>query len=111
MERATSIESKTSFNCFPPEILFLIFDYLSSNDIIYTFFFLTQRLNNLLLQNQRYFNYLELLPTNLDTWEIILSIIGSQIKCLNLTTVSLLFKIINYFFTIWFIRREMETYH
>jgi hypothetical protein len=93
MESATSIEFKTSFNCLPTEIIFLIFDYLSSNDIIYTFFFLTQRLNNVLLQNQRYLKYFELPTTNLDTWEIILSIIGSQIKCLNLTTISLSFPL------------------
>lgn len=55
--------------------------------------FLSQRLNNLLLQNQRYFNYLELPTTNLDTWEIILSIIGSQIKCLNITTIGLSFPL------------------
>jgi hypothetical protein len=93
MERATSIEPKTSFNCLPNEIIFLIFDYLSYNDIIYTFFFLNQRLNNLLLKNQHYSNYLELPTTNLDTWEIILSIIGSQIKCLNITTIDLSFPL------------------
>ena len=71
----------------PNEIIFMIFDYLSSNDILYTFFFLTQRFNNSLLQNQRYYNYLQIPTTNLDTWEIILSIIGPRIKCLNITTV------------------------
>ena len=87
MERAISIESKTSFSCLPTELIFIIFDYLSSNDIIYTFFFLTQRLNHLLSQNQRYLNYLELPTTSLDAWDVILSIIGSQIQCLNITTI------------------------
>ena len=77
----------------PNEIIFMIFDYLSSNDILYTFFFLTQRFNNSLLQNQRYSNYLQIPTTNLDTWEIILSIIGPRIKCLNITTIQLNFPL------------------
>ena len=76
---------------------------------IHSFIF-SQRLNNLLLQNQRYLNYLELPTTNLNTWEKYFSIIGSQIECLNINTIDLSisinifskFKIINYFFTIWF---------
>lgn len=39
MEIETSIESKGSFNNLPTEIIFIIFDYLSYNDIIYTFLF------------------------------------------------------------------------
>ena len=77
----------------PTEIIFIIFDYLSNNDIIYSFFFLTQRLNNLLLQNQHFSNYFELPTTNLNAWEIILSMIGSQIKCLNITTIELSFPL------------------
>lgn len=112
MEKATSTVSKTSFSCLPTEIIFLIFDYLSSNDIIYIFYFLTQRLNDLLSQSQRYMNYLELPTRKLDAWEIILSIIGSQIKCLNITTINILskFKIVNYLVIIWFIRREIKIY-
>lgn len=87
------MEANTSFHRLPTEIIFLIFDYLSSNDIIYTFLFLTQRSNDILLQNQRYSNYLELSTTNLDAWEIILSVIGPQIKCLNITTIQLCFPL------------------
>jgi hypothetical protein len=50
-----NIELKTCFNRLLTEIIFIIFDYLSNNDIIYTFFFFSQRLNNLLLQNQTLF--------------------------------------------------------
>ena len=67
-----NIESTTWLDLLPTEIIFIIFDYLSHNDIIYTFFFFNQRFNNLLLQNQRYLNYLELPTTNLNTWKNIL---------------------------------------
>src|SRR5690348_1742342 len=77
-------------------VIFLIFDYLSSNDIIYTFFF-NQRLNNLLLQNQRYLNYLDLSTTNIDTWKSILSIIASRIESLNINTFDLYFFALTYF--------------
>jgi len=80
----TSIQSTTLFDRLPTEIIFIIFDYLSSNDIVYTFFFFNQRFNYLLLQNEHYFNYLELPITNLNRWKSILSIIGSQIECLNI---------------------------
>jgi hypothetical protein len=89
MGTTTSIQSTIWFDLLPNEILFLIFDYLSSNDIIYTFFFLNQRFNNILLQNQRYFNYFELPTTNLNTWKKILSIISSQIESLNIINLSL----------------------
>jgi hypothetical protein len=60
-----NIESTTWFDHLPIEIIFMIFNYLSNNDIVYTFFFFSQRLNNLVLQNQHYFTYLELPITNL----------------------------------------------
>jgi hypothetical protein len=89
----TNIESTTLLDLLPTEIIFTIFDYLSSNDIIYTFFFFNQRFKNLLLQNQDYLNYLELPTTNLKIWENILSIIGSQIDCLNINTIDLSFPL------------------
>ncbi len=49
-------ESTTWLDHFPVEIIFMIFDYLSHNEIIYSFFHFNQRFNNLLLQNQRYAN-------------------------------------------------------
>jgi hypothetical protein len=83
----------TLFDLLPTELIYMIFNYLSSNDIIYTFFFLSQRLNNLLLHNQHYLTYLESPRINFYTWESILSIIGSQIECLNITTNYLSFSL------------------
>jgi hypothetical protein len=80
----TNIESTTLFDLLPTEIIFLIFDYLSNNDIIYIFFFFNQRFNNLLLENQSYLNYFEFPTTDLNTWEKILLKIRSQIECLNI---------------------------
>jgi hypothetical protein len=68
MESTTRIESITWLDQLPTEIIFTIFDYFSNNDI-YTFFHLSQRLNYLLIENQRYLDYLELPRTNLDTWK------------------------------------------
>ena len=90
MGTTISIKSTTWLDRLPTEIIFLIFDYLSNNDIIYTFFFFSQRFNNLLLQNKRYFNYLELPTTNLDTWKNILSVIRSRIESLNINSIDLL---------------------
>jgi hypothetical protein len=84
-----SIKSATWFDRLPAEIIFMIFNYLSSNDIIDIFFHLSQRLKNILLQNPHYFNYLELPTTDLNIWERILSIIGSQIQCLKINTLYL----------------------
>jgi hypothetical protein len=88
-----NIETTTWLDHLPAEIIFLILNYLSNNDIIYTFFFLNQRFNNLLLQNQRYLNHLELPTANLNTWENILSIIASQIESLQISTSHLSFPI------------------
>ncbi|CAF3927456.1 unnamed protein product [Adineta steineri] len=87
------IESTTWFDHFPTEIIFHIFDYLSTNDIIYTFFDFNQRLNTLLLQNQSYFKYFELPTTNINFWKTILSIIGSKIECLYISTINLRFSL------------------
>jgi hypothetical protein len=84
-----NIKSTTWFDRLPTEIIFIIFNYLSSNDIIYTFFCLSQRLNNVLLQNPHYFNHFELPTTDLNTWEKILSVIGSEIHSLSINTLYL----------------------
>jgi hypothetical protein len=76
----------TSFDHLPTEIVYLIFDYLSNNDILYTFFFFNQRFNSLILENQRYLSYLELPSTDLEMWKRIISVIDSQIECLNIMT-------------------------
>ncbi|CAF3021321.1 unnamed protein product [Rotaria sp. Silwood2] len=80
---------KTWFDRLPNEITFLMFDYLSINDILYTFFFFNERFNNLLLKHQHYFKYFELPKTNLDFWKNILSIINLHIEYLNITTIDL----------------------
>ena len=75
----------TWLDLLPTEIIFMIFNYLSNNDILYTFFLSNQRFNNLLLYNQTYLNYFELSTlTNFNTWKDILSRIGSRIKSLNI---------------------------
>jgi hypothetical protein len=89
----TNIQSKTCFDILPNEIIFIIFSYLSYNDIIYAFFFLNQRFNNLLLQNQRYLTYLELSTRDLNAWRNILSMIGYRIECLNINTNDLSFPL------------------
>ena len=89
MSRSKS-EFKALFDYFPNEIIFMIFDYLSFNDIIYAFFNLNQRLNNLLLYNQR---YLELPAVYSNIWERIFSEIGSQIECLHIKTIHFSFPL------------------
>lgn len=84
MENKDKRKSRTWFDCLPTEIIFLIFDYLSNNDISYTFFNFNDRMTNLLFKNQRYFRYFELPSRNLHTWEDILFHIGSKIQCLNI---------------------------
>ncbi|CAF3317800.1 unnamed protein product [Rotaria sp. Silwood2] len=83
-----NIKSTTWFDFLPIEIIVDIFNYLSNNDIIYTFFYFNQRFNNLLLQNQCYFNYLEFPTRNLEFWRNIFSIIGSRIEFLNINTIN-----------------------
>ena len=89
----TNIESTTWLDRLPTEIIFETFNYLSSNDIIYTFFFFSERFNNLLLQNQHYFTYLELSTTISDFWRNILLSIDSQTESLNLNTIDLSFPL------------------
>ncbi|CAF1024556.1 unnamed protein product [Adineta steineri] len=89
MRTTTSIESTTWFDRLPTEIIFTIFDYLSKKDIIYTFLFFSQRLNNLLLRNQHYINHLQLPTKNFDTWKNILSVIGPRIESLDITSIDL----------------------
>jgi hypothetical protein len=48
------------------------------------FFYFNQRFNNLLLENEHYLNYYQFPTRDLNTWENILLIIGSQIECLFL---------------------------
>jgi len=69
--------SLTLFDQLATEIIFEIFDYLSCNDILYTFFDFNQRFNSILLQHQQFSCKLESPTTDFYLWENILPIIGS----------------------------------
>ncbi|CAF0809313.1 unnamed protein product [Adineta steineri] len=78
--------SLTWFNRFPTEIIYEIFDYLSSNDILYTFFYYNKRLNNLILHDQHHINYFELPSSNTKFWQTILFTIESKVQTLIIST-------------------------
>jgi hypothetical protein len=83
-------KSLTWFVKFPNEIIFEIFDYLSFNDIIYTFYYFNQRLENFLLENQCYFSYFEIpITTNKDFWNNIIPILRLRIQRLNLKSIDI----------------------
>jgi len=56
-------ESHTWLDRFPIEIIFNIFDYLSTKDILFSFFYFNQRFQNVLMQKQHFLRSLEL-PTS-----------------------------------------------
>jgi hypothetical protein len=93
METTASTESTTWLDRLPTEIVFMIFEYLSNNDIIIAFFHFSERFNNFFLQNERYSNYLELPTRNLSRWKTILSVIRSRIESLNITSIDLSFPL------------------
>jgi hypothetical protein len=74
------LDFDTWFDRFPIEILLVIFQYLSSTDIFYSFGNFNQRFNNLLIQPYHFSRTLELPTLNFDYWKPILSLIGSQIE-------------------------------
>lgn len=76
----------TLFDLLATEIILDIFEYLSCNDIIYSFFYFNQRLNLIVLQYQRYLNKFETPIKNFDFWKNILPIIGTNIHQLVITT-------------------------
>ncbi|CAF0995506.1 unnamed protein product [Adineta steineri] len=78
--------SLTWFIRFPTEIIYEIFDYLSSNDILYTFFYYNKRLNNLIIHDQHHINYFELPSSNSKFWQTILFTIESKIQTLIIST-------------------------
>ena len=87
MGNKTSTKSATWFDHFPTEIVILIFEYLSTNDILYTFFHLNDRLKNFLLENHYYSTYFELPRTNLNLWRKIVPLISCRIECLHINTI------------------------
>jgi len=89
----TNKNSSTRFDQLSSEIIIEIFDYLSCNDIISTFFDINQRFNSILLQNQRFLYNFETPMTNFYFWQRILSTIGSQIQCLSITTIDFYFSL------------------
>jgi hypothetical protein len=93
MGNRTSIESVTWFDDIPMEIIYLIFKYLSTNDILYTFFDLNERLKIFLLENHCYTTYLELSITNFDKWRKIIPLISCRIECLHINTIYFLFPL------------------
>jgi hypothetical protein len=86
-------QTLTMFDQLATEILLDIFDYLSCNDIIYTFFYFNQRINSILLHHQRYLRTFQLPTTNFTFWQNILPLIESEIECLDYTTNGLYFPL------------------
>lgn len=87
MGNRTSTKSAIWFDYFPTEIFILIFEYLSTNDILYTFFHLNDRLKDFLLENHNYSTYFELPKSNLNFWRKIVPLISSRIECLHINTI------------------------
>ncbi|CAF1342136.1 unnamed protein product [Rotaria sordida] len=85
--------SITWFDHLATEIILDIFDYLSCNDIIYTFFYFNQRLNSILLHYQHCSNNFRSLITNFNFWQNNLPIIGSHIQCLIINSIDLSFSL------------------
>jgi hypothetical protein len=79
----TNKNSPTGFDQLATETILDIFDYLSCNEIIYTFFYLNQRFNSIVLQHQR---CVETPSTNSNFWANVLPIIESRIEYLIITT-------------------------
>ncbi|CAF3886906.1 unnamed protein product [Rotaria sp. Silwood2] len=85
--------SITWLDCLATEIILDIFDYLSCNDIIYTFFYFNQRLNSIVLQYQHCSNNFESSVTHFSFWQNNLPIIGSQIQYLTINTIDFTFPL------------------
>lgn len=80
--------SVTSFYQLATETILDIFEYLSSNDIIYAFFDFNQRFNSIILEYQHVLKRFETPTRNLNFWQNILPIIGSNIEQLIITTIN-----------------------
>ncbi|CAF0986977.1 unnamed protein product [Rotaria sp. Silwood1] len=85
--------SITRFDRLATEIILDIFDYLSCNDIIYTFFYFNQRLNSILLHYRHCSNNFKSSITHFNFWQNYLPFIGSQIQCLTINTIDLSFPL------------------
>lgn len=87
MGNKTSTKSTIWFDHLPTEIFVLIFEYLSTNDILYTFFHLNDRLKNFLIENHSYSTYFQFPKSNLNFWRKIIPLISSRIECLHVDTI------------------------
>lgn len=85
--------SVTSFNQLPTETILDIFEYLSSNDIIYTFFDLNQRFHSILLIQQPFSKIFLMTKKNFHFWKDVLPIFGFDIHHLIITTNGFWFSI------------------
>ena len=74
------------FEQLPNELILEIFEYLSCNDILYTFFYLNQRFQSILLQHHRFLNNFTTPTNHASFWQTILPVINSQIKSFTITT-------------------------
>ncbi|CAF1438821.1 unnamed protein product [Adineta steineri] len=68
------------------ELILEIFDYLSSNDLIYSFHYLNKRFNDILFHHDRLINNFRVPTSNLNFSNDIFQLIGPKIKYLTLTT-------------------------
>ncbi|CAF1271773.1 unnamed protein product [Adineta ricciae] len=78
-------QSETWLDRFPVEIVFEIFDYLSSNDILSIFFQFNYRFNTIILQDHRHLSCLKLPPSNSYFWRTTIFAIRSNIQTLIIT--------------------------
>ena len=83
----------TMFDQLSTEIFLEIFDYLSSNEILYTFFDLNERFRAILHQYQRCISHLETPKDNFYFWERIFMVLSEQIQCLTISTGSFNFSL------------------
>lgn len=79
-------EPRTSFGDLPTEVLLSVFDYLTSNDIIYTFYSVNGRFRNLLAHHGRYLSHYELPTSNTAFWQTVLPSVGPHVRTLTVPT-------------------------
>ncbi|CAF3973254.1 unnamed protein product [Rotaria sordida] len=76
----------TCFDRLSTEIILEIFNYLLSNDLMFSFLSLNKRLNDILFHYDRLLNNIQIPTRNLDFSNNIFQLIGSKIQHLTLTT-------------------------
>ncbi|CAF1353468.1 unnamed protein product [Adineta steineri] len=76
----------TCFDRLSTELILEIFNYLSSNNLIYSFHYLNKRFNDILFHHDRLINNFQIPTNNLNFSNDIFQLIGPKIKYLTLTT-------------------------